>query len=156
MRRHIIVAVAVFLSGTACTKPAGFGEAEQSGVVAAVAAATRRFEAAQRARDAEAAIGLLAQDFTMYSDGVRLTYDSVSASIRRSFGSLQYLEPGFRNINVRAFSATAALSTFQFRDSMVTAAGSVTFTGATTLLWELRDGRWLVTYGHADHHPGRS
>ncbi len=127
---------------------------DRRAVVASVDSAVRAFEAAQRARDAEAAITLMAPGFFMYTDGARQERDSVAASIRRSFASVQYLEPGFADIQVIPLSRTSALSSFRFRDSLVMAGGThMRFAGATTLLWELKGGKWQMIYGHADHHP---
>lgn len=138
----------------ACDRDDGFDDDARREVAAAVDSAVRAFESAQRARSAEQAIVLFAPDFVMYTDGVKQGRDSIAASIRRSFATIQYLEPGFADIQVRPLSESSALSSFRFRDSLVTVDGAVMrFTGATTLLWELHDGRWLMTYGHADHRP---
>ena len=138
----------------ACARNAGFDEHERREVAAAVDSAVREFESAQRARSAERAIALLAPDFVMYTDGVKQGRDSIAASIRQSFATLQHLEPGFTDIEVRPMSERSALAWFRFRDSVVAADGAtMRFTGATTLLWELRGGQWQMTYGHADHRP---
>jgi hypothetical protein len=139
---------------SACDSEDDFDADDRAEVTAAVDSAVRAFEAAQRGRDAAAAVALLAPEFYMYTDGVRTGYDSVAASIRRSFPAVRYLDPGFQDVRVHPLSENSALSSFRFRDSLVTGDGvSQRFTGATTLLWERRDGRWLMTYGHADHRP---
>ena len=148
IRRRALLLVGLLLSG--CARE--MSDAERQAVAASVDSAVGAFEAAQRARDAEAAIALMAPGFFMYTDGTRQERDSVAANIRRSFASVQHLEPGFADIEVFPLSRTSGLSSFRFRDSLVTAEGaSMRFAGATTLLWELREGKWQMRYGHADH-----
>ncbi|HKS07250.1 MAG TPA: nuclear transport factor 2 family protein [Gemmatimonadaceae bacterium] len=151
------LAMLTLLASVACKEaPKEITDAQRAAVVASVDSVLRAFEAAQRARDAEGAVALMASDFQMYTDGVRQAYDSIAHNIRTSFASMRFVEPGFSDISVRAMSPTVALTSFRFRDSLVTNSGELMrFTGATTLLWELRRGRWLMTHGHADHRPVR-
>ena len=138
----------------ACHSGDRFDDGERRVVIAAVDSALWSFELAQRTLQAERAIALMAPEFFMYTDGVEQGRDSVAAGIRRSFAGLQHLEPGFADIRIRPLSRTSALSSFRFRDSLMTAEGVVMrYTGATTLLWERRDGHWTMIYGHADHRP---
>jgi ketosteroid isomerase-like protein len=151
---HGLLALLLPLALFGCGREVTFDVAERRRVVTEVEAAVRAFEAAQRTLNADEAIALLAPDFAMYTDGVKQTRDSVAAGIRRSFGSVRSLEPGFADVEVRPLSPARALATFRFRDSLVMPDGRTQrFAGATTLLWERRDGRWLMTYGHADHRP---
>ncbi|NIM49131.1 MAG: DUF4440 domain-containing protein [Gemmatimonadales bacterium] len=133
---------------------AALSEAERAAIAAAVNSATHAFEAAERARDAERTIAHLAPDFYMYNDGVRVFYDSVVASIRRTMETFQHFEPGFANVAVRVLGPDAALVSFTFHDSIVTTAGqTLRFTGPTTLVWERRGADWLIVYADADHYP---
>lgn len=125
---------------------------QERAVISSVDTALRSFESAQRELNADAAIALLSPEFFMYSDGERQGYDSIARNIRQTFETFEYLEPGFRDINIRPLSKTMAITSFRFQDSLVVRGGGMMrFKGATTLLWEYRDGRWLMTYGHADH-----
>ena len=128
--------------------------AERSTIEMAVDSATRSFEAAERARDAEAAIAHLAPEFYIYADGVRSEYDAVVEGMRGFLGTLQHFEPGWENVEVLVLGPRAALSTFTFRDSIVTAEGELQMArGPTTLAWERRGNDWLIVYGDADHYP---
>ncbi len=151
MSRHLAwLAVA-----TACSSAGGsLSETERGAIEASVDSATRAFQAAERARDAERTIAHLAPDFYMYNDGVRSSYDSVVASIRSTFGTFQHFEPRWRDLAVRVLGPDAALVTLIFRDSIVMASGeTVRFTGPTTLVWERRGADWLVIFADADHYP---
>jgi ketosteroid isomerase-like protein len=156
IRVHLLAMPALLASAACASAPKEMTDAQRATVVAQVDSALHAFEAAQRARDADAAIALMARDFQMYTDGARQAYDSVAHNIRTSFASMRFVEPGFADISVRAMSPAVALTSFHFRDSLITNTGELLrFTGATTLLWELRRGRWLMTHGHADHRPVR-
>ena len=142
------------LTALAAAGACALGERERQSIAASVDSATRAFAEAQRARDPERAIAHLAPDFYMYNDGRRAGYDSVVAGIRRSFGTFRYLEPGFADVQVRVLGPDAALVSLTFRDSLVTIDGrQMGFRGATTLVWERRGGRWLISYADADHYP---
>ncbi len=128
-------------------------EVERLAISSAVDSATHSFEEAQRTQDAERTVAHLASDFYMYNDGSRSEYESVVAGIRETFGSLQHLEPGFADLDVKVLGPDAAVVSFTFRDSIATASGDlVQFRGATTLVWERRGRDWLITYADADHY----
>jgi hypothetical protein len=47
-----------------------------------------------------------------------------------------------------------AISSFLFRDSVLTSAGELIRShGSTTFIWERRKGEWRVRFGDADHYP---
>ena len=108
----------VWVVAAAACSPAGssLSESERSTIEASVDSATRAFQAAERARDAERTIAHIAPDFYMYNDGVRSGYDSVVAGIRGTMGTFRHFEPQWSDIAVRALGADAALVTFVFRD----------------------------------------
>ncbi len=148
--------VVLLLALGACQEPhdAALSDDDRSAVVATVDSATRAFEEAERSQDAEQVVAHLAPDFYMYANGERLGYDSVVAGIRRTLGSFEHWEPGFANIEVRVLGPDAALVSMTFRDSITTASGeTVRARGPTTLLWQRRGRRWLITYADADHYP---
>jgi ketosteroid isomerase-like protein len=127
---------------------------ERTAVVTSVDSATRAFESAQRARDPDRIVAHIAPGFYIHVDGRRVGYDTVIMDIRSSFTGLRHYEPGFRNIEVLVLARDAALSTFEFRDSLVDAAGALRRArGMTTLAWSRRDGQWHIIYAHAEHHP---
>lgn len=125
---------------------------ERAAIASEVDSATRAFETAQRDRNAERMLAHFAPDFSMRVDGVRMGYDSVAASIRSSVPELAYLEPGFSDITVGVLNRDAAFASFVFRDSAVTRAGDIRVSvGPTTLIWQRREGRWLMVFADADH-----
>ena len=128
-------------------------DAERQAIAASVDSATRAFEAAQRALDAERVVSHLAPDFYMYTDGRRVVYDSTVAQIRQTIPTLQHLEPGFADIEVIVLGRDGAVVSFTFRDSIVDASGTTFgFRGPTTLVWERRGTDWLIKYADADHY----
>jgi ketosteroid isomerase-like protein len=140
----------------ACQQPAPelvLTAADEQLIVTRVELLTGAFEQAERDRDPERVLALIAPDFYMYADGVRADYDEIVAGIR-DIASFQHFEPGWANLEVRVLGPDTALATFTFRDSIVTGPGEVLLAGgATTLIWERRDGEWRVVYADADHYP---
>lgn len=133
---------------------AAFDDTIRARVEAEVDSATRAFEAAERARDAEAAVAHLAPDFSIFADGQRVSYEESVAGIRATLPTHRHFEPGWEDLRVRALSPTLAISSFTFNDSIVDSEGALKMArGPTTLVWERRGGRWLIIYGDADHYP---
>lgn len=148
-----VLALMVALTAACSAGDHRLDEAERNTIARAVDSATLAFEAAERARDAEAIIAHLAADFYMYNDGRRTPYDSVVASIRRSMRTFQHFEPGFRDIEVRVLGRHAALVSLTFHDSIVTNTGdTMRFSGPTTLIWQRRGADWRIIYADADHY----
>jgi hypothetical protein len=149
--------VTLLALATACTAGGrAMSEARRAAVAMAVDSATRSFEAAQRALDAERTVAHLAPEFYMYNDGVRIAYDSVVTSISNTMDSFRHHEPGFADLAVLVLGEDAALSSFTFNDSIVTVEGEILrFTGPTTLAWQRRGADWLVVYADADHYSVR-
>jgi ketosteroid isomerase-like protein len=134
-------------------RPVQLSSAERTAVTASVDSATRAFADAQRARDGARALEHIASDFFMYADGRRLGYDSVAATVLRSYAAVRHYEPGFSNIEVIVLARDAAIASFQFRDSIVDLDGGTRrFRGATTLAWGLRGREWKILYADADHY----
>jgi len=147
--------LALLASLGACNAPSGtLTDAERQAIAASVDSATRAFEAAERARDAEGIIRHLAPDFYMYVDGTRAGYDSTVAGIRRTIPTLQLFEPTFEGVEVIVLGPDAASVSFTFRDVMVTAAGdTLRAKGPTTLIWVRTGTDWHIRYADADHYP---
>ena len=139
----------------ACNAPNGsLSDAERQAIVASVDSATRAFEAAQRAQDAEAIIAHLAPDFYMYVDGVRAGYDSTVAGIRRTMPTMRYFEPSFEDVEVIVLGRDAASVSLTFHDLIVTEAGdTLRDRGPTTLVWVRMGADWRIRYADADHYP---
>ncbi len=145
--------VASFMVAIACAPSTTLTETERTNIAAAVDSATRSFQEAERARDAERTVAHLAPDFYMYVDGVRTTYAESVEMISQSMPTLSAFEPTWDDLEVRVLGRNAAVVSFVFRDSLVAMNGDITvMTGPTTLVWERRGDDWLVVYGDADHY----
>ncbi len=140
--------------GSACAPTPELTDADRLVIAAAVDSATRSFQRAERARNAEQTVAHLAPDFYIYIDGVRTSYDDVAAMIRQSMPLLATFEPTWDDLEIKVLGRNAAVASFVFRDSIVTTTGDMTLTtGPTTLVWERRGQDWLIVYGDADHYP---
>ncbi len=145
--------VASFMVAIACAPSTTLTETERTNIAAAVDSATRSFQEAERARDAERTVAHLAPDFYMYVDGVRTTYAESVEMISQSMPTLSAFEPTWDDLEVRVLGRNAAVVSFVVRDSLVAMNGDITvMTGPTTLVWERRGDDWLVVYGDADHY----
>jgi len=92
----------------------------------------------------------------MLIDGARVPSDSVVASMRRTLPTLATFNTTWRDLRVRPLGPEAALVTFVFHDTVVTAAGDTAYVGGpTTLVWERRGTDWLLVLADADHYPPR-
>lgn len=123
-------------------------------IVAEVEAAVWSFHAADTARDAEAVIDLLWPEFSMLADGQRLDYADVATGSRAFMQDLALFHTEWTNLAVVPLGPDAAISSFLFRDSIVTKAGEqIRNYGPTTLVWQRRGGKWKVLFADADHYP---
>lgn len=110
---------------------------------------------ADRTRDAQGVLSLLAPDFYMYGDGERIDRATAARQIQDSLPKLQSFETDFEEIQVTPLAPDAALVSMTFRDRITDAQGNVTHTrGPSTFVWRLREGRWQIAYLDADHYPG--
>ncbi|MBK5096349.1 MAG: amidohydrolase family protein [Gemmatimonadetes bacterium] len=133
-------------------KPDG-PEDDLSRVILEVEDAVWAFHAADTARNAEGVIDLLWPDFTMVADGTRLTYQEVAAGSREFMASLELFHTEWSDLEIMPLGGDAAVSSFTFRDSLVSKSGEVTrSTGPTTLVWQRRDGEWKILFADADHY----
>ncbi len=154
LMRRIVVAAALLVAACQQLAPESSSTAaDNQHVVAIVDSLTRAFEQAERDLQPGRVRSLLSPDFYMYADGVRANYGEVVTGIDE-ISTFQHFEPGWDNLEVRALGPDAAMVSFTFRDSIVTGSGDVLLAGgATTLVWERRDGEWRVIYADADHYP---
>lgn len=122
-------------------------------VVEQVEAAVWAFHAADTARNAEGVIDLLWPEFTMLVDGRRLTYPEVAAGSREFMATLESFHTEWSDLEIVSLGSDAAISSFVFRDSIVTRDGEVNQAhGPTTFVWQRRAGEWRVLFADADHY----
>jgi hypothetical protein len=127
---------------------------DEATVIAEVEAAVWAFHAADTALDAEGVIDLLWPEYTMLADGTRLSYEDVVTGSRSYMASLELFHTVWTDLEITPIGPDAALSSFQFRDSIITVAGElIRNQGPTSFVWERRNGEWRVVYGDADHYP---
>jgi ketosteroid isomerase-like protein len=149
----ILLSLAVLLAG--CGQRVTMDDTQRKQVIIAVEAAMHSFEQAERGRNAEALLAHFAPvpEVHIYSDGNRLSYDAMAAYIRETFPTLRAIDGGFVDLNIIVLAPDAALATGTFREATTDASGNTTrVRGAASWLWRQINGRWLIVYGHADHH----
>jgi hypothetical protein len=97
----------------------------------------RSFQAAERALDAEALLGQLAQspEFHVYDDGELLDYDMIRAKLHSVFPTLRSIEGGFHRMHVFVLAPDTALAAGAFREAITDGGGTVVrMRGAATWL----------------------
>ena len=143
----------LFTVAVASCGPSTGAPRDSEGVTAAVRSVMDTFLTAERERDAEEVVRLLAPGFYMYVDGVRQGYDSTAAQILGTMPALQRMEPTWDGVEVSALGPNHALVTFTFRDLIVDASGNTfRLRGPTTLLWRRGETGWRMIYADADHY----
>ena len=152
----LLVCVALGLSSVAC-EGTDYDTSEDLQdprlVVEQVEAAVWAFHAADTARNAEGVIELLWPEFTMLVDGRRLTYPEVAAGSREFMATLESFHTEWSELEIVPLGSDAAISSFVFRDSIVSRAGEVDRAhGPTTFVWQKRAGEWKVLFADADHY----
>jgi ketosteroid isomerase-like protein len=131
-------------------------ESKRLEVVQAIEERMRSFEAAERALDADQLIGHFegGNDFYIYNDGQRLTYQMMSTAVRRTFPTLRSIEGGFIDLHVMALAPDAALATARFQETVTDGSGNQTAQhGVASWLWRQTNGAWRIAYRHVDHYP---
>ncbi len=138
----------------ACGGDSTFTDADRTAIAAAVDSATRAFQEAERAMDAERTIGYMSPSFYMYNDGVRQDYEATAAQIRANMPTLRHFEPDWSNIEVTVLGPEGAMVSLVFRDSIIDASGALLqFQGTSTLAWRRIGRNWRIVYAEADHYP---
>jgi len=153
---RVLIVVAFGLSCFACNG-ADYDASEvlqdSPSVVEQVEAAVWAFHAADTARNAQGVIDLLWPEFTMLVDGRRLTYPEVAAGSREFMATLESFHTEWSDLEIVSLGSDAAISSFVFRDSIVTRDGEVNQAhGPTTFVWQRRAGEWRVLFADADHY----
>lgn len=149
------IALMLFLSlFCACQPKEQAPTFDEQEVIQEVEAAVEAFFVADTSRNAGAVLDLLWPDYTMLADGQRITYEEVAAGSPAFMASLAVFYTEWTALEIIPIAEHAALSSFLFRDSLVSREGVVTKKrGPTTLYWEKRKGQWKARYGDADHYP---
>lgn len=112
------------------------------------------FHAADTARNAQGVLDLLWPEYMMLADGKRISYADVAAGSPVFMESLRVFHTEWTDLQIIPISDQAGLSSFLFRDSLVTKTGEVMKKqGPNTFLWIKRGAEWRVRYGDADHYP---
>jgi len=142
--------IAAFALVAACAQPESKPD-DLASVRADVEALVWTFHAADTAMDAEAVIGMLWPDFEMLVDGERLSFEQVAQGSREFMSSLRSFHTVWSDLEVLPLSPDLAITSFIFRDSILTAEGQLLQSrGPTTLLWERRGGEWRITTSDLD------
>jgi len=146
----------VLALGACADRPRPQEDVDLSRVTAEVTAAVQAFHAADTARNAEAVIGLLWPEYSMLVDGRRLGHAEIVEGAREFMAGLETFHTEWTDLDVIPLNGSAAVASFQFRDSIITAAGdTIRSHGPTTFIWTRRAGDWRLLFGDADHYPIR-
>jgi hypothetical protein len=85
--------------------------------------------------------------------GHRVDLPQVVEGSREFMATLDLFFTVWSDLRIIPIGRNAALSSFVFRDSIVTRSGElIQNRGPTTFLWERRNGEWRVLYGDSDHY----
>ena len=147
-----LLGVTLLLLGSSPEGGAGdMNAAEQQAVTARI----RSFEAAERARDAEALVAHYASvpEFYFYHDGRRATYDVMVAGVRKALPAVQSLDVAYADVEVSVLSAEHAVASATFRRQIVMGGTGATVQqqGAVSWLWRKLGAQWQIVQGHISH-----
>lgn len=158
--RGVCFALAMIVGVTtifeACTQepPPEPTPSDLSGVRVEAEAQVWRFHEANTTMNSEAVISLLWSDFEMLVDGQRVSFEEVAQGSRDFMSSLQFIHTEWSDLHILPLTQDLALTSFTFRDSILTRSGElIQNQGPTTLLWERRGDEWRMRFGDADHYP---
>lgn len=150
-----LLGVTLLVLGSGPGSTNSMSTAEEQPVIAAVSARIRSFEAAERARDAEALVAHYASvpEFYFYHDGRRATYDVMVAGVRKALPAVQSLDVTYADVEVSALSAEYAVASATFRREIVMGGTGATAKqqGAVSWLWRKLGAQWLIVQGHISH-----
>jgi len=136
---------------TGCASPQ---EEDTSSNRTQVEEAVWAFHTADTSRSAEGVIDLLWPEFTMMVDGNQMSYEDAVGGARGFMPSLDVFHTEWTQLQITLLGEEHAISSFVFRDSIVTSTGDVIQSwGPNTFIWEKREGQWKVLYTDADHYP---
>ena len=127
---------------------------DTAAVRAEVEAGVTAFHAADTARDSQAVIDLLWTDYSMFVDGQRADYSDVVAGSRAFMSTLDLFATEWSDLRISVLAEDFAVSSFVFRDSIISKDGElIRALGPTTFGWLRRDGEGRVIFADADHYP---
>lgn len=153
----LVTIAAVVLTGCAAPDDTGTDLAatfDSSSVTAAVTEAVAAFHHADTTRNATAVVALIWPEFSMLADGNRVDYEGAAAGARAFLPTLETFHTEWTDLQIMPLSADLAISSFSFRDSIVTKSGDlIQNRGPNTFVWQRRHGEWRVLYADADHYP---
>jgi ketosteroid isomerase-like protein len=133
--------------------------AEREGIVEAVTARVRSFEAAERSRDSEHLLAHYASgpECHFYHDGRRANVDVIAAGVRKALPAVRSLEVTYADVEVTVLSAEYALVSATFRRDLVmnSTGAAVNHEGGVSWVWRNMDDRWLIVHGHISHPPAK-
>jgi ketosteroid isomerase-like protein len=116
--------------------------------------AVAAFHHADTTRDAAAVAGLIWPEFSMLADGNRVDYQAAVAGAHAFLPTLRTFHTDWTDLEIMPLSPDLAISSFTFRDSIVTKSGDLTQKqGPNTFVWQRKNGEWRVLYADADHYP---
>ncbi len=145
----MVLLITILMTG--CTS---VDESDHSDNRAQVEAGVWAFHSADTSRSAEGVIDLLWPEFTMMVDGNQMTYEDAVEGARGFMPSLEVFHTNWTQLQITLLGADHAISSFNFRDSIVTKTGDLIHSwGPNSFVWEKRNGQWKVLYTDADHYP---
>jgi ketosteroid isomerase-like protein len=125
-------------------------------IVSTIQRRMQSFEAAERARDANALLAHFADvpGFRFFNDGHTVAYAQLAEMVRSTFPTLRALEGGFSDLQVLVLGPEHALVSAAFSESVTGWDGStVKARGAASWLWRRIGSEWRIVYGQVDHRP---
>ena len=136
--------------GNRVAKRSGAGEpAAPAALRDSVLALTRGLAEAWIRLDADAYLGQFSEDLVFYFEGRAVTRTQFEDAVRRSLAALRESTFDIMDPEVEPLGDDAAVVSFALRERMVSRQDAVTDLRAVlTLVWERRDGRWLVVRAH--------
>ena len=153
--RNLLIISCTILAFWSCRKPSNNQPIDDSQIKKEVEMAVWAFHTADTSKNAAGVIDLLWPEYTMLVDGKRISYDEVAKGSKEFMSNLVLFYSEWSDLKIIPISKHAAISSFTFRDSIISKTGELIRThGPTTLLWQQRDGEWRMLYGDSDHYPG--
>ena len=131
----------------------GNSKLDEKKLVKDVEKAVWDFHAADTSRNAANVIDLLWPEYTMLVDGNRVNFQDVANGSIQFMQQLELFQTEWSDLDIIPLSSEIVISSFKFRDSIITKKGEVIEThGPTTMIWQKRAGIWKAIYGDSDHY----
>lgn len=118
-------------------------------IAGTIMARTRELAVSWERLDADAYLAWFSEDLTFYFQGARVSRMEFETTVRDAIASLRESTFEVVNPDVEVLGANAAAISFEIREVMLDRTGAITeVNGALTLVWERREGRWLIVRAH--------